>query len=597
MPAAPNDVDRARQALERVLSSPGFLRNPRMSRFLKFIADRHLEGNGDQLKESVIAVEVFGRNPDHDPSQDSIVRTEAGRLRARLAEYYLEGGKDDAFIIELPKGGYRPVFHSREEERPATPPRETRRRILLIAALVSSVIVLGMLGRWWSGRQSTPVAIAVLPLENLNHDGASDYLADGITDELIRNLSLIDGLSPRSRTSSFGFKGKSRSLREVGKELEVDYIVEGSVLRIGRQLRIDVQLVRVRDDVPVWSGRFGPALTDVLAIQDEVARGIVNGLRLKLARGRRRYETSAEAYDVYLRARALGIQQGLDGEIQSVPEFKESIARDPTFAPAYAGLAAAYIARSGAEQADLADSVAEAQATAGKALELDPLLAEAHGALAMVYARQGEWQRSERSFRRALELDPHDSVTYGNQALSLLMPLGRVSEAIAQLRIAIKNDPLAPRLRFILANALMAARKFDEAVRYCQDLPADFPDKNVWLARARIGQGRVPEGIRILEHGIPEADRDGQARGFLGYAYGRADRRSEAERIAAEDSDPYNRALTFAGLGDQQRTLEALERMAVLGPVRLGRDLTYPEFDLVRGDSRLKQLRNRIGLP
>jgi tetratricopeptide (TPR) repeat protein len=357
-------------------------------------------------------------------------------------------------------------------------------------------------------------------------------------------------------------------------------------------------LVRVRDDVPVWSGRYGPAFTDVLTVQDEVARGIVNGLRLKLARGRRRYETSAEAYDLYLRARALGIQQGLGGEIQSVPQFKEAIARDPTFAPAYAGLAAAYIARSGAEETNLADSMAEAQAAAGKALELDPLLAEAHGALAIVYARQAQWQRSEKSFRRALELNPHDSVTYANLALSLLMPLGRVPEAVAQLRIAIKNDPLGPRLRFILANALMAARRFDEAVRYCQDLPADFPDKSVWLARARIGQGRVPESIRILEDEINRgATSDAQARGFLGYAYGRADRRREAEKIAAETSDPYNRALTFAGLGDKQRTLEALERMAVLGPVRLGRDLTYPEFDLVRGDPRLKRLRNRIGLP
>ncbi len=369
-----------------------------MSRFLKFIADRHLEGNGDQLKESVIAVEVFGRNPDHDPSQDSIVRTEAGRLRARLAEYYLEAGKDDTFIIELPKGGYRPVFRSREEDRPATPPsRERQRRILLIAALVSAVVVLGVLDRWWSGRRSTPVAIAVLPLENLNHDSASDYFADGITDELIRNLSLIDGLSPRSRTSSFAFKGQSRSLHQVGKELEVDYVVEGSVLRIGGRLRIDAQLVRVRDDVPLWSARYDRALTDVFAIQDEISRGIVSSLRLKLGRGRRRYETSAEAYDLYLQARSLGIQQGLSGEMRSIARFEEAIAKDFSFAPAYAGLAAAHVARSGAEDFG-SDELAKMRAAAEKALELDPLLAEAHGALGMVYARQADWSRSEKKF-------------------------------------------------------------------------------------------------------------------------------------------------------------------------------------------------------
>ena len=161
---------------------------------------------------------------------------------------------------------------------------------------------------WWRVQHtSTPIAIAVLPLENLSHDPANDYFADGLTDELIRNLSIIDGLSPRSRTSSFAFKGKPRNVREAGKELAVDYILEGSVLRAGQRLRIDAQLIRVRDDFPIWSGKFDRELTDVFAIQDEISRGIVNNLRLKLGQGRRRYETSVEAYDLYLHARAFEI--------------------------------------------------------------------------------------------------------------------------------------------------------------------------------------------------------------------------------------------------------------------------------------------------
>jgi tetratricopeptide (TPR) repeat protein len=187
-------------------------------------------------------------------------------------------------------------------------------------------------------------------------------------------------------------------------------IVEGSVLRIGQQLRIDAQLVRVRDDFPLWSGRYDRGLTDVFIIQDEISRGIVNSLRLKLGGGRRRYETSTEAYDLYLQARTLGIQQGLSGDIQSVAKFEEAIAQDPSFAPAYAGLAGARVARSGTDRFDLADELSKMQAAAGKALELDPLLAEAHGALGMVYARQAQWERSERSFRHALELDRNDSV-------------------------------------------------------------------------------------------------------------------------------------------------------------------------------------------
>ena len=253
-----------------------------------------------------------------------------------------------------------------------------------------------------------------------------------------------------------------------------DYVVEGSVLRIGNQLRVDAQLVRVRDDFPLWSGRYDRPVKDVFAIQDEISRDIVNGLRLKLGSGRRRYETSAEAYDLYLQARALGIQRGLSGDLQSITPFEQVIAKDPSFAPAFAGLAAALATRSGTGEGDLPDDLARMQAAAEKALELDPLLAEAYDALGMVYARQTQWERSERSFRRALELDPNDSVIYGNFALNLLFPLGRIGKLSASYR-RLKHDPVAPRLRFILANALMAAGRFDEAA-VLPYLP-DFPGK------------------------------------------------------------------------------------------------------------------------
>src|SRR5262249_20129783 len=153
---------------------------------------------------------------------------------------------------------------------------------------------------------------AVLPLENSNHDPANDYFADGLTDEIIRNLSIIDGLAVRSRISSVALKGKPRDA-QVGKQLEVDYILDGAILRVGQHLRINVELVRVHDDFPLWSGRYDRELTDVFAIQDEISLGVVNGLRLKLGGGRRRYETSVEAYDLYLRARSRTIRRGTAG--------------------------------------------------------------------------------------------------------------------------------------------------------------------------------------------------------------------------------------------------------------------------------------------
>ena len=408
--------------MERVLASPGFLRNERMSRFLRFLAEKHLEGTASELKESVIAVGVFGRKSDHDPSQDSIVRTEARRLRARLAEYYMGEGKDDGIVIDVPKGGYIPVFRGREPEPQTTlPANRTGQRIWLSVA-AALVVAVGALAWWQIEHKRAPIAIAVLPLENLSHDPTSDYFADGLTDELIRNLSLIEGLSPRSRTSSFAFKGKPRNVREVGKELEAEYIVEGSVLRIGQKLRIDAQLVRVRDDFPLWSGRYDRVLTDIFIIQDEISRGIVNSLRLKLGRGRRRYETSTEAYDLYLQARTLEIQPRPGRRNANCCQIRRGNRRRSLLRTRIRRLAGAHAARSGMDRFDLADELAKMQAAAEKALELDPLLAEAHGALGMVYARQAQWERSEKSFRHALELDPNDSVSDGSFALYLLFP-------------------------------------------------------------------------------------------------------------------------------------------------------------------------------
>src|SRR5262249_2420348 len=191
----------------------------------------------------------------------------------------------------------------------------------------------------------------------------------GLTDEIIRQLSLIDGLAVRSRTSSFVFKNAPRNLGEVGKQLAVDYIVEGSVLREGRRLRINAQLVRARDDFMLWSGRFDRELTDIFAIQDEISGGIVNNLRLRLGHTRRRYETSVEAYDLYLQAQAIPVQ-GRSGIVR-IGTFEQAIAKDPSFAPAYAGLGSAYVMRSIAFPEDHPpDELQKMRAAAERSIEL-----------------------------------------------------------------------------------------------------------------------------------------------------------------------------------------------------------------------------------
>jgi tetratricopeptide (TPR) repeat protein len=354
-------------------------------------------------------------------------------------------------------------------------------------------------------------------------------------------------------------------------------------------LRINVQLIRVRDDFPVWSGEFEKELTDVFAIQDEISRGIVNGLRLKLGRGRRRYETSTEAYDLYLRARALG-DRGIE-------VFEQAIAKDPSFAPAYAGLAAAHAYRSGLFSRDPADEVPKMQAAAEKAIQLDPMLAEAHDALGMAYARDAQWEQSERSFRRAIELDPNRSETYHHFAVFLLWPLDRTEEALKELRLAEKADPLSSRIHQALCYVLPSAGRYDEAAVHGEKLPADSPARGAYLGRARFLQGRTSEAIQILETAFNRGVTPGsEVRAFLGYAYARTGRREEAEKMAI-GTNPFNQAVIFAGLGDKERALEAMEGSAAAGPFRVGRQLTWPELALIRGEPRMKALRKKVDLP
>jgi TolB-like protein len=460
-------------------------------------------------------------------------------------------------------------------------------------------VALGIVAWWWFQHRGASIPIAVLPLNNLNQDPANDYFADGLTEEIIHNLSIIDGLSVRSQTSSFVFKGKPRNIREAGRQLEADYILEGSVSREGQRLRAHAQLVRARDDFMIWSAKFDLEVTDMFAIQDEISRGIVNSLRLKLGRGRRRYETSSEAYDLYLRARALSRQRGLSGVNVSVDPFRKVIEKDSSFAPAYAGLAAAYAARSGEDRFNTADELLKMRSAAERAIELDPLLAEAHEAIGMAYARDAQWEQSERSFLRAIDIEPSRPEAHRRYAQMLLLPLGRIQEALNQLRMGERFDQLSPAGHYSFGYVLISAGRFDEAAAQCDKLPSDFPARSECLGRVRYGQGRIGEAIQILAAEFNRGVSAGNpVRGYLGYAYGRAGRREEAENLAAATPDrPFNQALTFAGLGEKDRTFEALDRMTVLGPFRMGRALTFPEFALLRSDPRVKALRKKVGLP
>jgi adenylate cyclase len=364
-------------------------------------------------------------------------------------------------------------------------------------------------------------------------------------------------------------------------------------------LRINAQLVRVRDDFPLWSGRYDRELADAVAIQDEISRGIVNGLRLRLGRGRRRYEVNSDAYDLYLRARSLELRRGFTGLSESVDAFGEVIAKDPSFAPAYAGLAAAHAARSGQFRYNFGDEITRMRTAAEKAIQLDPLLPEAHAALGMAFARDGQWESSEKSFRHAIALDPNRSESHRDFAKFFFAALGRGDEAIEQLRLAEKADPLAPDVHNLLSSGLISAGRYEEAAQHCDKLPPDYWGKTECLGNVRLQQGRTNDAIRILETAFYRGVWKGSdLRGVLGAAYVRAGRRNDAERLAAESPfNPFNQARIYAALGDKDRTFEALDLASVAGPFRIGRALTSPYYALLKGDPRLKALRKKVGLP
>ena len=358
-------------------------------------------------------------------------------------------------------------------------------------------------------------------------------------------------------------------------------------------------MVRTRDDVPVWSGKFEREWTDVLSIQDEISRGIVNSLRLKLGGGRRRYETSVEAYDLYLHARA-SMTRLFPGDDEVIGLFEKAITKDSSLAPAYAGLAAAYawksFSRTGDPNRD--EELQKMQAAAEEAIQLDPLLAEAHSALGTAFAARGQWEQAEQSFRRAIEIDPNFSAAHHHFSRFYYWPLGRINDAVREARAAVRNDPLSPQAHAELGDVLLTVGRYDEAAGQCQNLPADYELGMICLGRARFGQGRMAEAIQVLSlSSVREW-------GYLAYVYAKSGRQAEAEKLIAEAPilhpnrlGAFQFAVVFAGFGDRDHTIERLESLARVGPVRLGFTLNSPEFAFVRDDPRVKALRKKVGLP
>lgn len=439
--------------------------------------------------------------------------------------------------------------------------------------------------------ESEVPVIAVLPFKNRSSEPDSDYFVDGLTDEIIRNLAVIDGLQVRSQTSSFFFKNK-RNLADIGAQLRANLVVEGSVQRDGRRLRVNAQLVRVAGDVPLWSERFDRPLEDIFAIQDEISRAIVNKLRLTLGRGQRRYNTNVEAYELYLKARVLVDRRGVANAQKAAELFEEVIASDSAFAPAHAGLANAYAFMSLPSQGGIPFETAYSvmRPAAVKALQLDPLLPEALAATGWVYSYEHDWPNAEKAFERAIELNPSLTQTYTSYSISTLEPLGKFDKALQFLQVALQNDPLSLDVLREIGQVQLLAGRYEEAIDTFQRVRAvddDFPFATGFLGRALALGGRPAEALPLFKN-TP----------WSAHAYVMTGRRKQAEELTVlHRGNPFAEAFIYAALGDTDRTFEALERTAVSQPHRVGRLLIAPEIAALRGDPRFAALRKKLNLP
>jgi serine/threonine protein kinase len=473
----------------------------------------------------------------------------------------------------------------------------SRRRLIYSAAAATVLLAAGL--AWESRARSTPPAtptIAVLPFENRSADPDGEEIADGLTTEIQRNLAVIEGLNVRSSSSSFAFKNKARNLAEIGEQLGVGFVLEGSVSQSSRRLQVTARFARISGDVTLWANTFNRDTEDLSAILDEISIAVVNELGVALGRGQRRYDLAPDAYYQFLRASAFHARRGPENTARAAELYQQVAAEHSTYAPAWAGLASALAELS---RPSLGEEIIPLDPRAGpaalRAIQLDPLLADGHAAIGNMYASYRDWVNARRSFLKALTLNPSLTTIHTDFVLGVLLPIADLDESVRQLDAARIADPLSLDVRRIQALVFVDAGRYEEAIENCHWIrqydPA-FPYVDVWLGRALYFSGRFDEAREALERAGPEFW------GYLGYLLAVSGRRDEAEALAARHPDSPGRAmLIYGGLGDKDRAFDALVHTVDVNWWRAATWLHRPEMAILRGDPRLAAVKKRLGLP
>lgn len=576
--------DIIRAQLRRLLNSKVFAGAGRMRRFLEFVVKQTLDFPNEPLKEIIIGSELYASDDTFDPRLNATVRVDATRLRAKLREYYASEGAADPLIIDLPKGSYTPVFRTAS--------------ILSDSADEAS-------------REQRESSIAVLPFSNLSPE-PGDYFSDGLTEEIIHALSSVEGIRVVARTSCFALKHRNADVREVGRALNVDLVLEGSVRLSGSELRATVQLVNTSDGYQVWSRRYDRQINDVFAVQDDIASEVAGMLRTRnsgqpaiVTAGR---PASFEAFSWYLRGRHHLNRQTRESFRKAIECFEEAIARSPEYPAALSGIAIAWLYLGLFAMEHPLEVMPKARAAAERALNFNERNGEALSAAASVKGMyEWDWAGAEVLFRKALEVEPGSELSKHLYTMFAILPTARMEEALAMVNEARRIDPLSLIVSASRGAVLLVSRRISDAeaeYRKALELDPNFWRAVLGLGRCFEAQGRLSEAVACMERATMISDRVPSAIGALGHAYGIAGRRQEAHQLLNEleqlaDSryvSPYGRVLVYLGLGDE-KVFEWLDRSCEDRAGWLMYLATDPRFDRIRADHRFRALLQRMRMP
>ena len=464
------------------------------------------------------------------------------------------------------------------------------------------------------GRSLPLKSIAVLPFENLSRDPDNAYFTEGIQDEILTRLAKIADLKVISHTSTQHFKSSPDNLPQVAKQLGVANILEGSVQKVADQVRVNVQLIDATTDAHLWAESFDRKLTDIFAVESDIAKTIAETLQAKLSGSEKsaiakRPTTDPEAYELFLRGRfSWNKRTGADLK-RAIDYFNQAIAKDPSYALAYAGLADAYVLLSGFGAASPNDSLPQAKAAAEKALELDDTLGEAHASRAQaLFAYDFNFAEANREFRRAIELNPNYPTAHQWYGQSGLAPLGQFDDAIAEMKRALELDPLSVIINADLGSVLYTARRYDAAIeqlRKTTKIDPRFYYAHWNLGVALEGKGLVEQATAEYEKAIA-LDDDPLSLGLLAHLYAKIGRKGKAlqiqERLREVSKQryvtPYIFAMIHLGLSEKDQAIDFLEKTY---DDRDGYNLAFikvdPFFDPLRGDPRFEALVAKIFAP